>query len=343
MQRPTQSDNHAARMRLAAEAVADLRRTAAGADVVPDAELSAWTSFRIGGPAAGLCPVHTPDDARRFLDFASERDLPFVCLGGGSNVLADDGGFPGLVLHMCGTHLELGSGGVVVDAGLGFDALVEQALDAGRPGLAFASGIPGTVGGAVVGNAGCYGHEIGEFVVEALVLDIEGRLERLGPEDLAFAYRDSALKGGRSLLLRTVLDLPRGDRNEDLRDALAERAAHLADRERKHPVDEPSAGSFFRNLPPAAPGGRRRAAGALLDALGAREWREGDAAVFHKHANIIVNLGRARCNDVLRLAERMRRAVREAHGVELRREVLHLAADGFASEDSPAPPGPIRG
>lgn len=338
MHRPSPPDNHTARMRLAAEAVAELRRGAGGALVRPGEALADRTTFRIGGPAAGVCPVQTPDDARRFLEFAAARGLPSVCLGGGSNVLADDAGFPGLVLLMSGTHVRSGSGAVRVGAGLGFDALVARCLEDGRPGLAFASGIPGSVGGAVVGNAGCYGHEIGEFVTEAVVLRPDGRTEVLGPEDLGFAYRTSRLKGADLILLEVELRLERGDAHA----GAAEREERLADRRRKHPVTEPCAGSWFQNLPPLEPGGRRRAAGLLLDELGARGWREGDAAVYAKHANIIVNLGRAGSLDVLRLADRMREAVHERYGVLLEPEVRHLTPAGFAPPAAPAD-GPIHG
>ena len=112
----------------------------------------------------------------------------------------------------------------------------------------------GTVGGAIVGNAGCYGHEIGEFLVEATVLRRDGRIQTLGPEDFAFAYRTSALKERGDIVLELALQLARGD----LAEASRVRAEHLADRRRKHPWDIPCAGSYFQNLPPAAPGERRR-------------------------------------------------------------------------------------
>jgi len=283
------------------------------------------TTFRIGGPAAAVCPIQTADTAIRFLEFAKAHDLPAVCLGGGSNVLADDEGFHGLVLHLTETPISLKSGAVRVGAGVLFDDLIAATLADGRPGLAFASGIPGSLGGAVVGNAGCYGHEIGEFVTEAVILSRDGVVQRLGPGDLGFAYRSSRLKGGDEILLEVELRLDRGD----IGAAEVERLERLADRRRKHPVTEPCAGSYFQNLPPLEPGGRRRAAGALLDALGARSWRIGDAAVYDKHANIIVNLGRATSTDVLALADRMRSEVLQHHGLILLEEVRHLQPTGF--------------
>jgi len=290
--------------------------------------LADLTTFRIGGPAGLVCPVENVDHARRFLDFASERSLPWTCLGGGSNILADDAGFAGMVLKVRTRDLAAEGDAIRVGAGWDLDALVDESLRQGLTGLEFASGIPGTLGGAIVGNAGCYGREIGEFLVEATVLRPDGRVVILGPEDFAFAYRTSALKERADVVLEVVLQLARGD----LAAAADVRQAHLTDRRRKHPWDEACAGSYFQNLPPAAPGERRRAAGVLLEQAGAKQMREGDAVVYHKHANIIVNAGQARSADVLRLAARMKAAVRERFGEELREEVRHLVTPGASSD-----------
>ncbi len=258
--------------------------------------------------------------AQRFQAFAAENGLPCFVLGGGSNLLGADAGCRGVVLRVATDGFAVRGDTVRAGAGLDFDRLIARSLDAGLTGLEFASGIPGTLGGALVGNAGCYGHEIGEFLVEATVLRPDGRLDMVGPEDFGFAYRTTRLRETGAIVLDALLRLGRGD----LAAAGAERAEHIADRRRKHPVDLPSAGSWFRNLPPAEPGGRRRAAGVLLEQAGAKDMREGDAAVFPRHANIVVNLGRATSADVLRLVERMRAAVRERFGVELVDEVRRV-------------------
>ncbi len=169
--------------------------------VVPCAPLSALTTLRIGGPAGLVCRVHNVDQAREFQAFAARHDLACERLGGGSNVLADDAGFPGLILKVETHDFERRGDTVRAGAGLPFDHLIATTLREGLVGLEFASGIPGTLGGAVVGNAGCYGHEIGEFVLEATVLRPDGRVVVVGPDAFGFAYRDSALKSTRAVVL----------------------------------------------------------------------------------------------------------------------------------------------
>ncbi len=288
--------------------------------VVPCAPLRALTTLRIGGPAGLVCRVHNVDQAREFQAFAAGHDLACDRLGGGSNILADDAGFPGLILKVETTAFERRGDTVRAGAGLSFDGLIATTLREGLVGLEFASGIPGTLGGAVVGNAGCYGHEIGEFVLEATVLWPDGRVVVVGPDAFGFTYRDSALKSTRAVVLDVLLQLRAGDTHV----AVARRDELIADRQRKHPWDQPTAGSWFKNLPPAEPGGRRRPAGALLEAAGAKDMREGGAAVFARHANIIINAGGATSGDVLRLADRMRTAVRERFQIDLETEVRHL-------------------
>ena len=289
-----------------------------------DRPLSAMTTLRVGGPAALVCSVETPEEARRFQDICINLDAPTYVLGAGSNVLADDRGFAGVILHINTRNLELQGDTVRVGAGLSFDDLVADSLRRGLTGLEFASGIPGTVGGALVGNAGCYGHEIGEFLVEATVLRRDGVLETVGPEAFGFRYRATSLRETGDLVLEAVMVLERGDTAK----ALDERQQRLADRRAKHPVDTPSAGSWFRNLPPAPGEQRRRAAGYFLEQVRAKEMREGDARVFPGHANMIINAGAARSGQIQTLARRMQQAVHERFELDLVEEVRYLAPAG---------------
>lgn len=288
--------------------------------ILQSVPLKTLTTLRVGGPAALVCPIRYPEQALRFQDLALNRQIPYFILGGGSNVLADDRGFSGLILQVATENLVQTGDTIRAGAGLSFDGLIESTLEMGLTGLEFASGIPGTLGGALVGNAGCYGHEIGEFLVEALLLRPDGRLEKVGPGDFGFRYRETDLRETGTVVLEAVLRLRRGGVDQ----AAAQRREKIRDRRTKHPVDLPSAGSWFRNLPPAEPHGRRQAAGALLEKAGAKEMHEGDARVFAKHANMIVNAGSATSSEVLKLAARMKKAVWEKFGIDLVEEVRYL-------------------
>ena len=288
--------------------------------VLPDRSLRDMTTLRVGGVARLVCSLQTPEQGLRFQDICQTMGVPSYVLGGGSNVLADDQGYRGVVLHVTGDRCDVRGDTVVASCGLGFDELIVRTLAGGLTGLEFASGIPGTLGGALVGNAGCYGHEIGEFLVEAVILRRNGRLEKVGPEDFAFGYRETCLRETGDIVMEATLRLARGD----LEAATESRLEKIADRRAKHPVDLPSAGSWFRNLPAETPGGRRRAAGHFLELAGAKEMSEGDARVFSGHANMIVNTGRATSRQVRDLAARMHRAVLDRFGLDLVEEVRYL-------------------
>ena len=286
------------------------------------------TTLKVGGPAALVCEVRTPEDALRFQDISRSLQAPCYILGAGSNILADDAGFSGVILHVACDGFNALSDTVTVGAGLDFDQLIARTLDCGLTGLEFASGIPGTVGGAVVGNAGCYGHEIAEFLVDALILKRDGTLERTGPLDFGFDYRRTTLRETGDILLEATLRLTRGD----VEAAALLRDEKIADRRSKHPVGLPSAGSWFRNLPPESPGGRRRPAGHFLELAGAKEMSEGDARVFPGHANMIINTGQATSLQVRTLADRMKQAVQDRFGLILVEEVRHLPPSGLLQQ-----------
>jgi len=292
--------------------------------VSANAPLSELTTFKIGGPAKLLAPVTNPENAKLFLQFANEYSLPAVCIGGGSNLIIDDKGFNGIVLKMEIDSLEINGKTVTVGSGMVFDTLIAKTLESGLTGLEFASGIPGSCGGAVIGNAGCFGHEISEFVKSVTVMNGSGEIQIIKNKDMQFSYRDSILKNNPLVLLSIELLLEKGD----LGKAWQSRKDKIELRRVKHPVEAPCAGSYFKNLEPENPRDRRRAAGELLDKAGALEMSVGGASVYQKHANIIINTGNATCEDVLQLADKMQQAVKNMFGVQLIPEVRHLEWNG---------------
>lgn len=289
------------------------------------------TTLRIGGPADYFFAAQTTDELVRALQVAHAIDLPVFLLGGGSNLLVSDEGVRGLVLHNACRAVEFDGTAAWVEAGADFLEFIYACRDREISGLEFAAGIPGTVGGALYGNAGCYGQDIGSFTVECTIATMDGaRVETQPASWFRFEYRDSRLKREPRVLLSCLLHLKAGSR--DAIQAVIDEKLEI--RRVKHPRwrVEPTAGSYFKNLPPGfqmpggktSPGTHRIAAGQLLDECDCRGLRVGDAMVFVKHANIIVNAGHATAREVLELAEIMKGRVRKRFRVELEEEVMFL-------------------
>lgn len=195
-------------------------------------------------------------------------------------------------------------------------------LEDSLEGLEFAAGIPGTVGGAVFGNAGAWGSAVGQRLVEGLLLDETAREVRAGNDFFRFGYRQSCLKTRRLTLLEAVFELRAGDRGiirERIEESLAKRKAPCPSYKLAY------CGSFFKN--PVLPDGTKLAAGRLLEKVGAKELKYGGAAVYAGHANFIVNLGRAKAVDILSLAREMKARVEREFGVRLEEEVIYLPAE----------------
>ncbi len=308
-------------------------RSAIGEGLRAQEPLRHHTTFRIGGPADWFVAARTQDQLVAALRVAQELELPCFLLGGGSNLLVSDEGFRGLVVKNAIEDLAFDGTTAQVGCGADFLTFIQRCCEQSLAGLAYAAGIPGSVGGAIYGNAGCYGQDIGSRVVECTLCTLEGSLvETLPASWFDFGYRDSRLKREPRALLSCVLRLERGE----VAAIAAEIEEKLEIRRVKHPQwrIEPTAGSYFKNLPPGfqapglplSPGTRRVPAGVLLDACECRGLRIGDAMVFPKHANIVINAGHATAHDVLTLAEVMKARVRARFGVELEEEVMFLGA-----------------
>ena len=308
-------------------------RKALGDALLTDEPLRHHTTFQIGGPADYFVAPETPELLVAALRAGHECGAPVHLIGGGSNLLVSDDGVRGLVVRNNCAEIEFE--GTVAHVGCGADFLdfILRCRAQGLAGLAYAAGIPGSVGGAIYGNAGCYGQDIGSRLLECSVATLNGAtVETLPASWFEFAYRDSRLKREPRVLLSCVLRLEAGEPAAIQREI----DEKLEIRRVKHPQwrTEPTAGSYFKNLPPGfqvpglphSPGTQRVPAGALLDACECRGLRVGDAAVFAKHANILVNAGHASARDMLALAEEMKSRVRARFGVELEEEVMFLGA-----------------
>ncbi|MFO8074015.1 MAG: UDP-N-acetylmuramate dehydrogenase [Polyangia bacterium] len=301
----------------------DLRRALASAagELCEEEPLSRHTSLRIGGPARLLAAPRDAMSLSACVRAARRGGCDLLVLGGGTNLLVSDDGFDGLALRpeLAGLEPAPDRHSVAVGAAVPTAELVDLLVEEGLAGLEFAAGLPGTVGGAIAGNAGCFGESLGERLLSAEVVDKDGAPRRVDdPSWFGFDYRLSSLARRGAILTRAVFAVEPGDRAR-LRE-VAESLRRL--RRERHPARKiATAGSYFRNPPAVEPSGRRRAAGALLDAVGAKRMSVGDAAVFERHANIVINRGRASAREVLELTNRMARAVRERFGVELAPEV----------------------
>lgn len=296
------------------------------AEDVPLAPLTAW---RIGGCARYMATVHSASGVQHALQFAAQHQLPVWVLGGGSNMLISDAGLNGLVIRMRDRQVDITAHGdtatVHIGAGAQMAGTVRQLCKAGWAGLTWAEGLPGTVGGAVYGNAGCYGSDMAQSVTSVDVWQ-DGELKHCCAGDLAFTYRSSAIKRHNAQHMRTgmhvddigpivvgaTVSLMRADPH-----TLASEMHTTATLRRSKTPQGSSCGSVFKN-PPGDTAGR------LIDAAGLRGYRHGGAVIAHKHANYIVNQGQATSADVLHIMHHVRSEVFRQFDILLEPEVQLL-------------------
>jgi UDP-N-acetylmuramate dehydrogenase len=277
-----------------------------------DEPMSRHTTLRIGGPADGWVAPRTIDELRRILVACAGEGIPVCAVGGGSNLLVRDGGVRGVVVS---TRLlrrleRLGATGVIVEAGVSTGKALHAATEWALGGVEFLGGVPGSIGGGLVMNAGTYLGEFKDVTVEVASVRIaDGELSRRDNAACGFRYRHSDLPPD-EVVVEATLDLrprPRPEIEAEVR-ALRDR------RHEREPKGLPNAGSIFKN-PPGDYAGR------LIEACGLKGRRVGGAEISPKHANWIVNVGAARAADVLELVEIVRVSVKERHGVDLEMEV----------------------
>lgn len=272
--------------------------------------MSRHTSLRIGGPADFFVRVASEDDLRGAVAVARVHELPVFVLGGGTNLLVSDRGIRGVVLENGWSEASADGEMVTASSGTPLAHVAAVAARNGINGLEWMATVPGTVGGAVHGNAGAFGSETSDVLVDAELMDLDGGSWTADPSELGFAYRTTSLQGRPTIVLRARFRGSPGDREtavKRIKEIANERAA-------KQPLAQPNTGSIFRN-PPGDHAGR------LIEAAGLKGRRVGGAMVSEKHANFIVNTGDARASDVFELMQLCQREVRERFEVDLVPEV----------------------
>lgn len=278
--------------------------------------LASLTSFRVGGPAEWYVAPRNLDELIASLDYARSR-MPITMLGAGSNLLISDRGIPGLVIgtrHLRHTQFDDETGRVTVAAGEPLPRLAWQIAERGWSGFEWAVGIPGSVGGAVVMNAGAHTSCIADSLVSAEVLLPSGTLQTMTLEDLNYTYRTSSLQGRDLLVTQATFQFqPGGDRQQ----VLATTSQHLEQRKLSQPYHLPSCGSVFRNPLPYT-------AGWLIEQTGLKGYQIGAAQVAQRHANFILNCGGATANDIFNLINHVQQKVQQHWTVCLHPEVRML-------------------
>ncbi len=298
--------------RIAAIQAVHTRLCETGVSVQTQISLASCTTFRIGGPAALAAYPTDAQQVMAVLDACRENGVPCAVIGNGSNLLCPDDGFDGCVLFTTAMK-QITVDGTVITAGAGatLASVCSTARDRGLAGLAFAWGIPGTVGGAVYMNAGAYDGEIGSHIVDVTYLDSQtGEIKTLPGSECHFAYRTSRFSEYPDILLSARISTEYGDTDE-IRAKMEDIAAR---RREKQPLEFPSAGSAFKRYP-----GRFTAQ--LIDEAGLKGYSVGGAQVSEKHAGFIINRGGAAERDVTALINVIRERIHELHGIWIEPEI----------------------
>jgi len=276
------------------------------------APLAPYTALRVGGPAELLATVTNAQALGQAVTMARAHKVPCRVLGSGSNVLVSDAGLCGLVLLNRARSTAFSPDGVRAESGTSFSTLARHCVSRGLAGLEWAAGIPGTVGGAVVGNAGAWGGDVASVLIEARVLGADGEVDAWPAQRFDFCYRGSALKGAtepQAVILEAVFGLVPGDRQ-----ALEARVAEIAARRKASQPAGATCGSVFKN-----PAGDY--AGRLVEAAGLKGVRRGKAMITTAHANFVVNQGGATAADIKALIDLAHGAVEEQFGISLELEI----------------------
>ncbi|MBE9031074.1 UDP-N-acetylmuramate dehydrogenase [filamentous cyanobacterium LEGE 11480] len=287
--------------------------------IKPQIAFTRLTSFQVGGAAEWFIAPRTLEQLQMSLQWAASEGVPVTMLGRGSNLLVSDKGLPGLVIstkHLKRIEFDHEQGLVTVDAGVYLPPLARQIAQFGWQGFEWAVGVPGTIGGAVVMNAGAHGGSVSDTLVNAKVLLPDGTMQILTPEEMAFRYRTSNLQSGGRFVTQATFKLAMGA--DPI--AVESQMNHWYDqRKSSQPYDKPSCGSVFRNPEP-------QKAAWLIEQAGLKGYQIGGAKVAHRHANFILNCGDATAGDIFRLIHHVRSQVKAQWDLELHPEVRMLGA-----------------
>jgi len=271
-----------------------------------DVPLAPYTAYEIGGPADYFAEATGHKQIPDLIEFANKKNIPFFLLGGGCNTVFSDKGFRGLVIHNKANNIEVHGSSVVAESGAMLAAVIEQARKNELGGIIKMVGLPGTIGGAVYGNAGARGIEIGDFVESVEIFRPGDGILKEPKEYFQFSYRYSILKKTKEIVLRVILDLP----NSDPHDVTSEVMRFRAQKQPKGKV----AGSFFKN--PSA----TEAAGYLIDKAGLKGLRIGDILVSERHGNWFMNVGDATQEDIIKVAKKCKKEVENKFEIQLEPE-----------------------
>ena len=270
------------------------------------------TTFKIGGPAQYYVTPESVTQIQEVVSLCRDMNIPLHVIGNGSNILVGDDGVDGVVLALFNTFsdYEIKDNVITAQAGMSLIKLAVIALREGLTGLEFASGIPGSVGGAVYMNAGAYDGQMKDVVTSVTVLDEAGNIRILGRDELDMGYRTSAVAKHNMIVLQVIIELKTGDKEQ-----IKDRMNQLSElRKQKQPLEYPSAGSTFKR-----PEGYF--AGKLIADAGLKGYSIGGAAVSEKHAGFVVNMGGATAKDVVELTDYIKKRIIEQFGVTLELEI----------------------
>jgi UDP-N-acetylmuramate dehydrogenase len=296
--------------------------------------LKDYSTYKIGGPAKYFTTIRTIEELKEAINFSKEHNLKFFILAGGSNVLFSDEGFNGLVIKMDNKNFQfLENNKLFVEAGCEMKTIVEETVKKGFSGLEWAGGLPGTVGGAIRGNAGAFGGEMKDVVEKVIALSPEENKEKeYSNKECQFKYRSSVFKKERKIVFSAILSFKKDD-PEKLKKKIEEEINY---RKTHHPLEYPNAGSVFKNCPleKIPPEIRERfkdkikldpfpvlPTAVLIAEAGLKGLTIGGAKVSEKHPNFLVNFNNAKAKDVLELIKKVKEVVFEKFGVQLEEEI----------------------